>query len=184
MFGPSPIFFFFFEVLWPLLTSHSSLLLRFGYHLLIALSGFGLFAALHVCEISPGTHTFFHPYTRHVYRKRFRAAIGLWLVWQSYPRLQPDIIPVRRARVLPLPSFRFRFTTDTLGFGCDLPAAGRSRDFHPLECALAGRTEKYDQPLMNGLVVVLRNVLCKQVRIIIPDVKRASAEDGYPFCLT
>ena len=129
------------RTLWPLLTSHSSLLLRFGYHLLIALSGFGLFAALHVCEISPGTHTFFHPYTRHVYRKRFRAAIGFWLVWQSYPRLQPDIIPVRRARVLPLPSFRFRFTTDTLGFGCDLPAAGRSRDFHPLECALAGRTK-------------------------------------------
>ena len=31
------------------------------------------------CETSPGTHTFFHPYTRLVYRKRFRAAIGLWL---------------------------------------------------------------------------------------------------------
>ena len=137
MFGPSLIF---FEVLWPLLTSHSSLLLRFGYLLLIALSGFGLFAVRHACEISPGTHTFFPSYTRHVYRKRFRAAIGFRLVSQSYPRLRPDIISVRRARVLPLPSFRFRFTTDTLGFGCDLPAAGRSRDFHPLERALAGRT--------------------------------------------
>ena len=50
------------------------------------------------------------------------------------------MISVRRARVLPLPSFRFRLTTDTLGFGYDLPAAGRSRDFHPLERALAGRT--------------------------------------------
>ena len=94
------------------------------------------------------------------------------------------MIPIRRARVLPLPSFRFRLATDTFGFGCDLPAAGRSWDFHPLERALAGRTEKYDQPLMNGLVVVLRNYLCKQVWIIIPDIKRAGAEDGYPFCLT
>ena len=50
------------------------------------------------------------------------------------------MISVRRARVLPPPSFRFRLTTDTLGFGYDLPAAGRSRDFHPLERALAGRT--------------------------------------------
>ena len=37
---------------------------------------------------------------------------------------------------------------------------------------------------MNGLVVVLRNVLYKQVRIIIPDIKRAATEDGYPFCFT
>ena len=96
--------------------------------------------ALTTCETSPGTHTFFPSYTRHVYRKRFRAAIGLWLVWQSYPRLRPDMISVRRVRVLPPPSFRFRLATDTLGFGYDLPAAGRSRDFHPLERALAGRT--------------------------------------------
>ena len=100
----------------------------------------GVFAVRVVCEISPGTHTFFHSYTRHVYRKRFRAAIGLWLVQQSYPRLRPDLISVRRARVLPPPSFRFRLAADTLGFGYDLPAAGRSRDFHPLERALAGRT--------------------------------------------
>ena len=52
------------------------------------------------------------------------------------------MISVRRARVLPLPSFRFRLATDTLGFGYDLPAAGRSWDFHPLERALAGRTDK------------------------------------------
>ena len=92
-------------------------------------------------ETSPGTHTFFPPYTRHVYRKRFRAVTGLWLCQQSYPRSRPDMIPVRRIRVLPPPSFRFRLATDTLGLGYDLPTAGRSRDFHPLERALAGRTE-------------------------------------------
>ena len=101
---------------------------------------FGCAYSFSACEISPGTHTFFHPYTRHVYRKRFRAVIGLWLLWQSYPRLRPDMIPVRRVRVLPPPSFRFRLATDTLGLGYDLPTAGRSRDFHPLERALAGRT--------------------------------------------
>ena len=57
------------------------------------------------------------------------------------------MIPVRRVRVLPPPSFRFLLTTDTLGFGYDLPAAGRSRDFHPVERALAGRTKKYDSKL-------------------------------------
>jgi hypothetical protein len=30
---------------------------------------------------------------------------------------------------------------DTLGFGYILPTAGRIRDFHPLERALAGRTK-------------------------------------------
>ena len=52
------------------------------------------------------------------------------------------MISVRRARVLPLPSFRFRLATDTLGFGYDRPAAGWSWDFHPLERVLAGRTKK------------------------------------------
>ena len=94
------------------------------------------------CETSPGTHTFFHSYTRHVYRKRFRAAFGLWLPVQSHPRLRPDMISVRRARALPPPSFRFRLATDTLGLGCDLPAAGQSRDFLPLDRALAGRTQR------------------------------------------
>jgi len=31
---------------------------------------------------------------------------------------------------------------DTLGSGYSLPATGRLRDFHPLECAHAGRTYK------------------------------------------
>ena len=43
----------------------------------------------HVHEASPGTHTFFPSYTCHIYCKRFRAVIGLRLVWQSHPRLQP-----------------------------------------------------------------------------------------------
>jgi len=42
---------------------------------------------------------------------------------------------------LPPPSFRFHLAMDTLGFGYILPTAGRIRDFHPLERALAGRTK-------------------------------------------
>ena len=106
-----------------------------------------------VCETSPGTHTFLHSYTRHVYRKQFRAAIGLWLALQSYPRLRPDMISVRRARVLPPPSFRFRLATDTFGFGYGLPAAGRSRDFHPLERAHAGRTTDRKGAMQNIILL-------------------------------
>ncbi|AVO74323.1 hypothetical protein C6362_04895 [Megasphaera elsdenii DSM 20460] len=52
------------------------------------------------------------------------------------------MISVRQTRDLPRPSFRFHLTMDTLGSGYSLPATGRLRDFHPLECAHAGRTYK------------------------------------------
>ncbi|MBR0228406.1 MAG: hypothetical protein IJQ62_08660, partial [Clostridia bacterium] len=47
-------------------------------------------------------------------------------------------------------SFRFRLTTDTLAFGCILPATGRIRVSHPLETCAAGRTtnEKRQARLM------------------------------------
>ena len=52
------------------------------------------------------------------------------------------MISVRQARVLPPSFFRSRLTTNTLDLGYILPTAGRIRDFHPLECALTGRTRK------------------------------------------
>ena len=51
-------------------------------------------------------------------------------------------ISIRQARDLPPPFFRFCLTADTLGLSYILPAAGRIRDFHPLERALTGRTRK------------------------------------------
>ena len=71
------------------------------------------------------------------------------------------MISVRRVRVLPPPSFRFRLATDTLGFGYDLPAAGRSRDFHPLERALAGRT------ILRALYIICRVPLLSVHQILI-----------------
>ena len=52
------------------------------------------------------------------------------------------MVSVRQARVLPPSFFRFCLTTDTLDLGYILPTAGRIRVFHPLECALTGRTMK------------------------------------------
>ena len=49
-------------------------------------------------------------------------------------------ISLRQARGLPTASFRFCLTADTFALGYILPAAGRIRVFHPLERALAGRT--------------------------------------------
>ena len=56
------------------------------------------------------------------------------------------MVSVRQARVLPPPFFRLHLTMDALGLGYILPTAGRIRDFHPLERALAGRTSKSGCP--------------------------------------
>ena len=82
----------------------------------------------------------FSPCNCLIYWRRFRTAIGRKVVWHPCPRRLPYEIPVRQFRDLPPPSFRFHLAMDTLGFGYDLPTAGWSRDFHPLERALAGRT--------------------------------------------
>ncbi|MBE7004854.1 MAG: hypothetical protein E7425_11385 [Ruminococcaceae bacterium] len=52
------------------------------------------------------------------------------------------MISVRQVRGLPPASFRFPVAGDTLALGYILPAAGRIRDFHPVERAPAGRTIK------------------------------------------
>lgn len=53
-----------------------------------------------------------------------------------------DMISVRQASVFPPAFFRFRRTMDTLVLSYILSAAGRIRNFHPLEHALTGRTTK------------------------------------------
>ena len=56
------------------------------------------------------------------------------------------MVSVRQARVLPPSFFRFCLAADTLDLGYILPTAGRIRDFHPLERALTGRTQKRTPP--------------------------------------
>ena len=91
------------------------------------------------------THSF-SPYICPIYCIQFRTAIGLRLVWQPYPCIQPDEISVRQTGDLPPPFFKFHLTMNALGFGCILPAFGRIGDFHTLERALAERTIKPDEP--------------------------------------
>ena len=67
--------------------------------------------------------------------------LGFDLFGSLTPAYSLYTISVRQTRVLPPPSFGFHLAMDTLGFGCILPTAGRIRDFHPLERALAGRTK-------------------------------------------
>jgi len=59
----------------------------------------------------------------------------------------PDAISIRQAGDLPPPSFTLHLAMDALGFGYTLPATGHVRDFHPLDCAHAGRTRKATSPI-------------------------------------
>src|SRR5699024_10567132 len=57
------------------------------------------------------------------------------------------MISVRQTRGLPRASFRFHITMDTPAFWlCAYRLQGRTRDFHPLEFAHAGRTKKVVSP--------------------------------------
>ena len=95
-------------------------------------------------------HVSFPPSTCHFYYKRFRVVIGLRLVLQPYPRLQPvnDFCSSGQRFALGLvgspnpASFRFHLTMDTLAFGYVLPTTGRTPDLHRLETCAAGRTSK------------------------------------------
>lgn len=80
-------------------------------------------------------------------------------------------------------SFRFHLAMNTLAFGYDLPTAGRSRDFHPLECALAGRTKQKEdapRPLFISQSVLYCGSVCTTPRVqstdtTVPSVSRRVA---------
>ena len=62
------------------------------------------------------------------------------------------MVSVRQAGDLPL-SFRFVLTEDTLGLGYTLPAVGRVWDFHPVDCADAGRTKILSSLILDGITI-------------------------------
>ena len=67
-----------------------------------------------------------------------------------------------QASVLPRASFRLTPHGGALASGCILPTAGWIRDFHPLERAPAGRTNKQRRPFTSGLRCF--SVVCSTVR--------------------
>ena len=75
---------------------------------------------------------------------------------QPYPQFVPDAVSVRQARDLPPPSFTLHLAMVALGLGYTLPATGRVRDFHPLDCAHAGRTTKGGIPLMGHPLSIIK----------------------------
>ena len=133
MFSPFRIF---FPVLWPLLTSCRSLLLRI------------FFASARPPRVL--THSF-PLYLPHL-PKAIPCSYWALFCYANLPSLTAlYAISVRQARVLPIgrpfnsqnPAFfRFHLTMDTLAFGYILPTTGRIRDFNPLETCAAGRTIK------------------------------------------
>ena len=85
----------------------------------------------------------FPPYACRIYPHAFRMTIGLQLLRQFYPTCRPCMrfLSVR-------PDFCRRLPSDSISRWTPLPLAicfpslGRIGDFHPLEHAHAGRTEK------------------------------------------
>ena len=122
----------FFPVLWPLLTSHSSLLLRIFFRIRL------LDASVRPPRVLTHSFPLYPPYLPQT------IPCSYWAL--TYVGVSPSskalyMISVRQARVLPPSFFRFCLTTDTLDLGYILPTAGWIRDFHPLERALTGRTK-------------------------------------------
>ena len=124
----------------------------------MASADFSRQALLHDCECyityvtsvrSPRVLTrSFPPCPHHLYCAGFRAAIGLRLVEQPYPPGSACkwFLFVGAEVCLHLPSTLLNLTARALVFSCILPTAGRIWDFHPLERAPAGRTQKNRVP--------------------------------------
>ena len=115
-------------LLWLLLTSHSSLLLRLmGPPVRPPRLRRALFSLIHLPHLLVLLTTF-----------------GLHLFWQTYPYFPAlYVVPVRQAKGLPTASFRFHLTMDTLAVQlCASSLSTRTRDFHPLERAHGAQTKR------------------------------------------
>ena len=76
------------------------------------------------------------------------ATFGLQRFQPPYPYFPAlYVVSVRQVRGLPTASFRFHLTVNTLAVQlCASSLPTRTRDFHPLEPAHGGRTEKSRKP--------------------------------------
>ena len=116
------------SLLWPLLTSHSSLLLRLMKPPVrpprLRCTPFPLIYLPHLLVLP--------------------ATFGLHRFWPTYPYFPAlYVVPVRQAKGLPTASFRFHLTMDTLAVQlCTSSLPTRTRDFHPLGRAHGAQTKK------------------------------------------
>ena len=116
------------SLLWALLTSHSSLLLRLMRPPVrpprLRCTLFSLIYLPHLLVLP--------------------ATFGLHRFWPTYPYFPAlYVVPVRQAKGLPTASFRFHLTMNTLAVQlCTSSLPTRTRDFHPLERAHGAQTQK------------------------------------------
>ena len=116
------------SLLWLLLTSHSSLLLR----------------QMIPPVRPPRIRCTLFPLIHLPHLLVLPATFGLHLFEQTYPYFPAlYVVPVRQAKGLPTASFRFHLAVDTLAVQlCASSLPTRTRDFHPLENAHAGQTKR------------------------------------------
>ena len=116
------------SLLWLLLTSHSSLLLR--------LMRPPVRPPRLRCVLFPSMHL--------PHLLVLPTTFGLQCLLPPYPHFRAlYAVPVRQVRGLLTASFRFHLTMDTLAVRlCTSSLSTRTRDFHPLENAHAGQTKQ------------------------------------------
>ena len=113
------------------------------------------------------THSF-SPFVCHIYFLGFRVVIGFKLVAQPYPS-QPALCDFCSSdqrfacTFLQIPPHDGHPWCSAMTF----PLLGQSRDFHPLECAHAGRTQKKD------LTVQLRDLFISPIKAVFSSHPRA-----------
>ena len=126
-------------LLWLLLTSHSSLLLRLmGPPVRPPRLRCALFPSMHLPHLLVLPTTF-----------------GLQCLLPPYPHFRAlYAVPVRQVGGLLTASFRFHLTMDTLAVRlCTSSLSTRTRDFHPLENAHAGRTKRLPIHHIGSLII-------------------------------
>ena len=118
------------SLLWALLTSHSSLLLRL----------------MRPPVRPPRLRRALFPLIYLPHLLVLPATFGLHRFWPTYPYFPAlYVVPVRQAKGLPTASFRFHLTMNTLAVRlCTSSLPTRTRDFHPLERAHGAQTQKKD----------------------------------------
>ena len=100
------------------------------------------------------THSF-SPFVCHIYFLGFRVVIGFKLVAQPYPS-QPALCDFCSSdqrfacTFLQIPPHDGHPWCSAMTF----PLLGQSRDFHPLECAHAGRTYKKARPIGLAFLII------------------------------
>ena len=125
------------SLLWLLLTSHSSLLLRL----------------MRPPVRPPRLRCTLFPLIYLPHLLVLPATFGLHRLLPTYPYFPAlYVVPVRQVKGLPTASFRFHLTMDTLAVQlCTSSLPTRTRDFHPLERAHGAQTRQGRQQTAAGL---------------------------------